>query len=196
MKKAFTLLPFLLILLLVSCQASAPGGLESAVAIEMKKIKIGGKDWKNPAPDNAESVKMGAEHFQHHCQVCHGLDGHNTGVPFAQKMSPPVLDLGEKDVQEFADGQLKWILENGIRFTGMPAWKGILDDNEMWYIVRYIRHLPAKGSLGIPAVYKESGEEHEATEKGAAAGTSGAQHEHSHTHSHEHKHEAGEEHHH
>ncbi len=191
MKKAFTLLPFLLILL-VSCKASAPGGLESAVAIEMKKIKIGGKDWKNPTPDNDESVKMGAEHFQHHCQVCHGLDGHNTGVPFATKMSPPVLDLGEKDVQEFADGQLKWILENGIRFTGMPGWKGILDDNEMWHVVRYMRHLPPKGSLGIPAVYQESEEEHEATEKGAA----GKSEQKPHSHQHEHKHAAGEEHHH
>ena len=98
-------------------------------------------------------MKEGAWHFQHHCQICHGLDGHNSGVPFADKMSPAVADLAEKDVQEYTDGQLKWIIENGIRFTGMPGWKGILDDQEMWHIVHFIRHLPAKGSLGAPAIY-------------------------------------------
>jgi hypothetical protein len=54
---------------------------------------------------------------------------------------------------------LKWIIENGTRFSGMPAWKGILTDEEMWYIVRYIRHLPAKGSLGAPKIFEESAHE-------------------------------------
>ena len=42
----------------------------------------------------------------------------------------------------------------------MPAWKEILSDEEMWKVVDFIRHLPAKGSLGIPDVYKEEQEEH------------------------------------
>ena len=46
---------------------------------------------------------------------------------------------------------------NGIRFTGMPGWSGILDDNEQWAIIHYLRHLPAKGSLGPPPVYKADG---------------------------------------
>jgi len=83
-------------------------------------------------PDTEDAQKSGAEHFQHHCQICHGLDGQNTGVPFAEKMSPPVANLAAKDIQDYTDGQLKWIIENGIRHTGMPAWKGILEDDEMW----------------------------------------------------------------
>ena len=58
-----------------------------------------------------------------------------------------MADLASHPVQKYRDGQLKWIIENGIRFIGMPAWKGILTNEEMWHIVRYIRHLPAKGSL-------------------------------------------------
>jgi hypothetical protein len=38
----------------------------------------------------------------------------------------------------------------------MPGWKGIIEDEDMWYIVRYLRHLPPKGSVGIPAVFKET----------------------------------------
>jgi hypothetical protein len=67
-----------------------------------------------------------------------------------------VADLASKRVQDYRDGQLKWIIENGIRFTGMPAWKGLMDDTTMWRIVRYIRHLPPKGSLGPPPVYSEA----------------------------------------
>ncbi len=148
-------------LLLTACGVKKPSSLETRLADELKKQTIGGKEWTNPTPDTPESVKMGAEHFQHHCQICHGLDGHGTGVPFAHNMAPPVVDLGDKDVQNYSDGQLKWIVMNGIRFTGMPAWKGVLEDDEQWYIVRYLRHLPAKGSLGAPPIYTEEEEAHE-----------------------------------
>jgi mono/diheme cytochrome c family protein len=166
------------VMLLFSCQATSPGDVESRMAAEAKKMKIGGKDWQNPTPDTPAVGKTGMEHFQHHCQVCHGLDGHGTGVPFAGKMSPPVIDLGDKNVQQYKDGQLKWIIENGIRFSGMPGWKGVLEDDEMWSIVRFIRHLPEKGSQGIPEVFKESEEEHQKMKQSPEH--HGAEHEHPH----------------
>jgi mono/diheme cytochrome c family protein len=179
--------PSLILVLLVvvtaflsSCRAKAPGAAEAALVNEMKKESIGGKNWSNPQPDTPENQRTGAEHFQHHCQVCHGLDGHNTGVPFADAMSPQVADLGDKRVQAYTDGQLKWIILNGIRFTGMPGWNGILDDNEQWAVIHYLRHLPAKGSLGPPAVYREWEEEHHHAEEGHGT----PEHQHG---SHEHK---------
>jgi mono/diheme cytochrome c family protein len=156
----FSLLAAGMCLTLLACSANSPGNIESMVAQEAKRVAIAGKNMKNPLPDTPETVKTGQEHFGHHCQVCHGLDGHNSGVPFAAKMSPNVPDLGDRSVQEFSDGQLKIIIQNGIRFSGMPSWQGILDDNEMWAIVHFIRHLPPKGSLGVPAVFQESEEEH------------------------------------
>ena len=156
--KLFTSLAILSVLL--GCRANQPNQVEGKVAQETKEITIGGKDVPNPVPDSADSQKTGAEHFRHHCQICHGLDGQNTGVPFATKMSPPVANLASPEIQQYADGQLKWIIENGIRLTGMPAWKGTLDDEEMWQIVRYLRHLPPKGSLGTPPIYREEEEEH------------------------------------
>jgi mono/diheme cytochrome c family protein len=156
------------IALLTSCRAKAPGGAEAALVNEIKQATIGGKDWKNPLPDTPENQKAGAAHFQHHCQICHGLDGHNTGVPFADTMSPPVADLGDKSVQTYTDGQLKWIIQNGIRFTGMPGWSGVLDDNEQWAMICYIRHLPAQGSLGPPPVYQKAEAEHKHAQPAAA----------------------------
>ena len=146
---------------ILGCGVTKPGSIESRVAKEIKsKVTIGGKDDKNPIAYSEAVAKEGGAHFQHHCQICHGLDGQNTGVPFAEQMSPPVADLASKDVQEYADGQLKWIIQNGIAPSGMPAWKGILDDDEMWKIVHYMRHLPPKGSLGAPAIFEEKDEEH------------------------------------
>jgi len=151
-----------LVVAIAGCKAGAPSKAENAVVNEVKhEVTVGGKDVKNPIAYTPDAAKEGGEHFQHHCQICHGLDGQNTGVPFAAKMDPPVADLSSKDVQDYADGQLKWIIENGIKPSGMPGWKGILDDNEMWNIVHYIRHLPAKGSLGAPPIFKEEAEEHE-----------------------------------
>jgi mono/diheme cytochrome c family protein len=148
-------------LTLLGCKARQPGSVEETIAQKTKEIAIGGKDWTNPTPDDEETIKRGTEHFQHHCQICHGLDGQYTGVPFADKMSPAVANLASQRVQNYSDGQLKWIIENGIRYTGMPGWKSLLEDQEMWNIVRYLRHLPPKGSLGIPAVYEEGGRKHE-----------------------------------
>ena len=157
------------LLALAGCKASAPGTVETKLATEAKKVTIGGKDWKNPVPDTPAAVAEGKGHFQHHCQICHGMDGHNTGVPFADSMSPEVADLGSKDVQEYSDGQMKWIIDNGIRLTGMPGWKDILDDDEKWKVVLFLRHLPAKGSEGVPEIFKEEKEQHQEMEKGGKA---------------------------
>jgi len=171
MKTCLTAVWLISVLTLAACKVSQPGELHTSVAREVKKVTVGGKDWKNPTPDDEATIKAGATHFQHHCQVCHGLDGQNTGVPFAGKMDPPVEELTSPDVQEYTDGQLKWIIENGIAPSGMPAWKSILDDEEMWQMVRYIRHLPPKGSLGVPNVYKEEAEEHSAEKAGKPGST-------------------------
>lgn len=160
------LLTAVVLLSLAGCKVSSPGSIESSVVTQVKqKITVGGKDWTNPVPDSQTARRQGQQHFGHHCQICHGLDGQNTGVPFARQMSPPVPELTSADVQEYADGQLKWIIQNGISPSGMPSWKGILEEDEMWKIVCYLRHLPPKGSLGVPAVFKEEAEEHAGMEK-------------------------------
>lgn len=141
-------------LLLAGCQARQPGALETSVATAVKhRLTVRGKGVVNPLPAGEETIRQGQKNFGVYCMVCHGLDGQATGVPFAQSMFPPVPSLNSRAVQSYSDGQLKWIIENGLGPSGMPASKGILNDDEIWSIVHYIRHLPAKGSLGEPAVY-------------------------------------------
>src|SRR5882724_9170668 len=142
-----------LALTLTGCSVKEPGRLETALAEEVKqKITVGGKNDVNPLPATQGNIQAGKEGFSHYCFTCHGLDGQKTGVPFADRMSPPVPDLAARSVQGYKDGQLKWVIDNGISPSGMPASKGILNDDEIWQIVIYLRHLPSKGSLGEPAV--------------------------------------------
>ncbi len=139
---------------LCGCRVTPPGNLELKSAQWVKHhITIGGKKDRSPLAATSESIHAGRQVFGYYCVVCHGRDGQNTGVPFAGKISPPVPSLASPEVQIYTDGQLKWIIENGIFPSGMPASKGILSDEEMWQAVLYIRHLPPAGSLGEPRAY-------------------------------------------
>jgi mono/diheme cytochrome c family protein len=139
---------------LVACKANPPGRFETRVMTTLKqRVLVGGSSQRNPLSDNPSASGDGREAFSHYCATCHGLDGQNTGVPFADRMSPPVPLLSGKAVQAYSDGQLKWVIDNGIWPSGMPASKGILSDDEIWSIVVYLRHLPPAGSLGEPEMY-------------------------------------------
>jgi mono/diheme cytochrome c family protein len=150
-----TSLPLLVALSFASgCKATPPGKWETAVVTKTKHwVTVRDKDARNPLAPSAEHVAAGKDSFAHYCVACHGLDGQNTGVPFATSMAPPVPSLASPEVQSYTDGQLKWVIENGIFPSGMPASRGILTDEELWSTVLYIRHLPPAGSLGEPATY-------------------------------------------
>ena len=142
------------LLAVIGCKADPSSAVETRIIVAAKHdLFVRNKAEKDPLPDTAETIAAGKEAFTHYCVACHGLDGQNTGVPFADRMSPLVPSLASADVQRYTDGQLKWVIDYGVRPSGMPGSKGILSDDEMWSIVRYIRHLPPAGSLGEPEMY-------------------------------------------
>ena len=146
-------------LVLAGCRVTPPGRAETAVIQWTKhNITVKGTDDKNPIPATAENIEAGKQVFASYCIVCHGRDGQNTGVPFANSISPPIPSLASVDIQRYTDGQLRWIIENGISPSGMPASRGILSDDDIWTIIVYLRHLPPAGSLGEPRAY--SGDEY------------------------------------
>ena len=159
------ILLFLACLSLMACKGKQPGTFETRSMQWIKHhVTVGGKQAKNPLTATTENIEAGKQIFGYYCVECHGRDGQNTGVPFATAMSPPVPSLASADIQRYTDGQLKWIIENGIFPSGMPASKGTLNDDEIWHIVIYLRHLPRAGSLGEPRAY--DGNEFENPEAG------------------------------
>ena len=154
MKLATMVAAFFVGIAAAGCKVSPPGKWETSTLTRIKhSVTVGGKEVHNPLTDSPTTIENGRIAFSHYCVACHGFDGQNTGVPFADRMSPPVPSLKSLAVQSYKDGQLQWIVENGISPSGMPASKGILSDEEIWSIVVYIRHLPEAGSLGEPPMY-------------------------------------------
>ena len=82
---------------------------------------------------------MGTEHFAAHCAVCHGAPGVPRG-DIAEGLYPHPPDLAQA-AQRYTPGELFWILKNGIKMSGMPAWQDHSDD-ELWSTVGFIERLP------------------------------------------------------
>ncbi len=121
-----------------------PTGMEVMLARNARHLAIpaNARKLQNPAADTADNLRDARLHFADHCAICHGNDGAgDTAIGRGLYPKPP--DLRARDTQEIADGELFWIIENGVRFTGMPAFGGTHGSQEdSWKLVRFIRHLP------------------------------------------------------
>ena len=96
---------------------------------------------RNPLAGDPKAAAAGMIHFRENCVDCHGA-GSIEGKEFAKGLNPapPMLDM--EDVGKMTDGQLFWIVSNGIRATGMPAFSPTHKPDEIWSIVSFVRHLP------------------------------------------------------
>ena len=122
-----------------------PGRIETAVARRMRAIAIpaSARSLTNPEPQNAGTLRLGLEHFADHCAVCHANDGSGE-TDMGRGMYPRAPDMKLAATQDLSDGELFYIVEHGVRFTGMPAWSTGTADGEAasWHLVQFIRHLP------------------------------------------------------
>ena len=96
---------------------------------------------KNPLPETEEVVSQGQEVFLGSCAQCHGAEARGDD-DLGRKMSPPAMDLTSAHVQHWSDAELFWIIQNGVRLTGMPSWKSSISDNDTWKLARFIHNLP------------------------------------------------------
>ena len=125
-----------------------PGLLETRVARAVRGLAVPGdmKARKNPLADSADALGPGLEHFARYCAVCHGNDGQWKGTAFGNGLFPKPPDLRAPETQQLTDGEIFYIIENGVRFTGMPAFgTGEMTpagEKQVWQLVYFIRHLP------------------------------------------------------
>ncbi len=122
-----------------------PGRIETAVARTMRRLAIPrrDRDRANPIAPTSEVVKEGMAHYADHCAACHANDGSGeTEIGVGLYPRPP--DMRLPATQSLSDGELFYIIENGVRLTGMPAWgSGEPDKAEgTWHLVHFIRQLP------------------------------------------------------
>jgi mono/diheme cytochrome c family protein len=123
----------------------APTHLESVIARRLLRLGIpdASRRLRNPEASSKELVAAGRAHFADHCAICHGNDGGGQSE-MGRNLYPRVPDLRLSDTQQLTDGEIFYIVENGIRFTGMPGWGdgGEESSRASWHLVAFIRHLP------------------------------------------------------
>jgi len=119
-----------------------PGKMETKLAnfALNKAVAKRASSEKNPFSGKPEALRDGIEHYKENCVVCHGAPGVDAGE-IGQGLNPPAPELTLPRIQKRPDGELYWIVSNGIRMTGMPAFKPTHKPDEIWKIVAFVRHL-------------------------------------------------------
>lgn len=124
---------------------ATPGRIETALAKVLRSSAIprASKNLSSPLVPNEAVIREGLEHFADHCAVCHGNNGSGDTL-FGRGMYPRPPDLRLEPTQKLSDGELFYIIEHGVKLTGMPAFgDGSADSaNGSWGLVHFIRHLP------------------------------------------------------
>ena len=121
-----------------------PSAAEAFIARHLRRLAIprAAREAMNPVPATPEVLMEAMEHFADHCAFCHANDGSgNTDIGKGLYPKPP--DMKQAATQNLSDGELFYIIQNGVRFTGMPGFAVPDDshDQDSWKLVRFIRHL-------------------------------------------------------
>jgi mono/diheme cytochrome c family protein len=120
-----------------------PSRLETFIARNLRSFSIpsDAKATANPNALTPEKLPAAQDHWVAHCSTCHGLDG--TGdTTIGKNLFPKPPDMRSSATQDLTDGEIYYIISNGVRFTGMPAWGEEDSAEDIWDLVSYIRRLP------------------------------------------------------
>ena len=122
-----------------------PTAVERIVARRLRHLAVPRheRDAANPVPRTEQALARARAHFADHCASCHGNDGKGR-TKMGQGLYPKAPDMTGPETQDLSDGEIFFIIENGVRLTGMPAWgeQGPHDATETWELVHFVRHLP------------------------------------------------------
>ena len=122
-----------------------PTALEAAVAPRLRSLAIpsAAKSRLNPVALNSEVVETALSHWADHCASCHGNSGDGQ-TEMGRGLYPRAPDMRSAATQQLSDGTLFYIIENGVKLTGMPGWGTGTSDGERasWELVHFIRQLP------------------------------------------------------
>jgi len=108
-----------------------------------RSIKVRSRNTTPPSLNEDGLVSLGAEYFRSGCASCHGYPGQLQG-PIAAQMLPRPPDLLNA-AKRYSAGELHWIIDNGLKFTGMPAWPADKRRDEIWAVVAYLLRVHERG---------------------------------------------------
>jgi predicted CXXCH cytochrome family protein len=121
-----------------------PSALEKLLARTIRNLAIPAAERheSNPLKASPEILNEARNSFIDRCAICHGNDGSGQ-TQVGRNLYPKPPDLRSPPTQNLTDGQIRYIIKNGVRLTGMPAWSHPHkeQDNDSWKLVLFIRDL-------------------------------------------------------
>jgi mono/diheme cytochrome c family protein len=130
---------------LVPANADAtPGRLETwAAGMSLRAtLARGAPKGPNPVAPTDANLVAGIGLYGQHCAICHGTaKGDASASPVAKGEYPPPPQLATDGVEDDPEGVSFWKIEHGIRWTGMPSWKGFLTDQQIWTLALFLRNM-------------------------------------------------------
>ena len=131
------------------------GQIETAVAKGARRFAIPSdvRARRNPIGPSSDALADGMGHYADHCAVCHANDG-SGNTEMGKGLFPKAPDMRLPATQDLSDGELFYIIEHGIRFTGMPGWSTGTQAGEesSWRLVLFLRHLPQLSPAELDAM--------------------------------------------
>lgn len=134
-----------------------------------RSVERHAEDVEVPDLDEEALVEKGLEEYDEECVACHGAPGVEP-ADLAKGLRPEAPELAHEGVEEWTSGELFWIVKNGIRMTGMPAWGPTHEDRELWAIVAFMRRLPEMSASEYEGMLeRHGGEEDESVSPGSGS---------------------------
>tara|TARA_R110001599_G_scaffold159052_2_gene346205 strand:+ start:18258 stop:18797 length:540 start_codon:yes stop_codon:yes gene_type:complete len=118
-----------------------------------QSVRFHSRDVVSLRRDDPYFVRGGAVLFQNNCVECHGAPG----------IAPRGIGMGMQPVpgslvgtaEKWNDREMYWIVKNGIKMSGMPAWEYRLQDEELWQLVAFLQHMPQLSPANYKALIEE-----------------------------------------
>ncbi|MBV9102776.1 MAG: cytochrome c [Candidatus Eremiobacteraeota bacterium] len=106
-----------------------------------------------PFADTPAAEQRGATLYVQNCAVCHGT-AHTTPNAIALGLSVRPPQFNKRGVDDDPPGVTYWKVSHGIRFTGMPAFGGRLDEKSLWDVTYFLAHKPADLTSAARAIWQ------------------------------------------
>jgi mono/diheme cytochrome c family protein len=121
-----------------------PGRLERLIAGTSLRATLDSEAPKrsNPVALNEANLTAGMKLYNDNCSVCHGTAaGEKSATPIAKGEYPSPPQLASDGVEDDPQGWTFWKIKHGIRWSGMPSWKDVLTDQQIWTLALFLKNM-------------------------------------------------------
>ena len=131
--------------------------------VRVQSISAHSRTTATLSSENPERINIGFRNYHAMCRICHGAPGYAQSQ-VAKGLYPKPPEHKSKNVQRWSDAELYWIVENGIKMTGMPAFGPTHSKDEFWGVVTFLRRLPDLDPKEYQAMVEAAGFKEEGVE--------------------------------